>query len=352
MFSRDVLTSASRKTNIAAIGLALIAPTTAASASISPEHPVIAGINLAGGEFNSARKPGIYAKDYIYPDRKVAAPFLAAGMQIVRVPILWERIQPAPFAPLADREMARLDRTIGELKDFRIIILDIHNYGRYRAAPLDRTPRGDAMLADVWAKLAQRYRGQPRIAFGLMNEPHAIAARRWRKMVDRSVSAIRRSGARNLILVPGTNWTGAASWTSGGAGSNAAAFAGFRDPGHNFLFEMHQYFDAGGTGTDPDCVDGRTAEKRVAPATAWLRKTGNRALLGEFGVGPNDQCLRMLARVLDHIRASPDAWMGWAYWAGGAWWGKYPKSVQPSGGQPKPQMTVLQRYIPSRSSGH
>jgi endoglucanase len=41
-----------------------------------------------------------------------------------------------------------------------------------------------------------------------------------------------------------------------------------------------------------------------------------------------------------------DVWMGWTYWAGGSWWPQdYFTSVQPLGGQDRPQMKILEKYI-------
>jgi endoglucanase len=304
----------------------------------------LAGINLAGGEFNAARKPGRYGKDYIYPSARTAAPFAASGMQIVRVPVLWERLQPQPGEPLDVAEMKRVDKALAALGTFRIIVLDVHNYGKRNGERLDLLPNGDAQLAELWTLLARHYAGDRRIAFGLMNEPNGIPASVWRAMVDRSVRAIRDAGARNLILVPGTNWTGAHSWTRGGAKSNAAAFVDFRDPGGNFAFEMHQYLDANNSGTNSECVDPATAARRIEPATEWLRRNRHRGFLGELGAASNEACLESLSALLDAVQRAPDVWFGWAYWAGGDWWGKYPMNVQPSRDGPKPQMAVLTRF--------
>lgn len=306
----------------------------------------MAGINLAGGEFNSRRKPGAYGKDYIYPSAKTASPFLKSGMQIVRVPVLWERIEQQPNGTLDPAEMRRLDRAFAQLAGFRIIVLDLHNYGRLRGTRLDQMDGGAERLARTWSNLASHYAGNARIAFGLMNEPHDITPRAWRAIADRSVRAIRRTGARNLILVPGSNWTGAHSWTQGGEGSNAAAFANFRDPGGNFAFEMHQYVDRDHSGTQAQCVDPATAARRLEPATRWLRQQRQRGFLGEFGAGDSDACLAALSSLLSAVQRAPDVWMGWAYWAGGDWWGKYPMNVQPaSDGRAKPQMAVLGRFV-------
>jgi endoglucanase len=40
-----------------------------------------------------------------------------------------------------------------------------------------------------------------------------------------------------------------------------------------------------------------------------------------------------------------DVWIGWTYWAGGAWWPKdYYTNIEPIDGQDRPQMSVLERF--------
>jgi endoglucanase len=41
-----------------------------------------------------------------------------------------------------------------------------------------------------------------------------------------------------------------------------------------------------------------------------------------------------------------DVWIGWTYWAAGAWWPKdYFTSVQPLNGADRPQMNVLIKHV-------
>lgn len=305
------------------------------------------GINIAGGEFKPGRRPGVYGKDYIYPSAANLVPFAQAGMDIVRLPVRWERVQPSLSGPLSSEELQRLDTVIGNARAYRLdVILDVHNYGRYAGRSVTEPAVANG-LAHLWTRLAQHYKGQP-LAFGLMNEPNRIAATDWRRIVDRVVVAIRATGARNLILVPGTKWTGAHSWTrTGGGGSNAEAFAGFRDPGGNFAFEMHQYLDSDSSGTHPGCVGPDTGADRLRAATAWLRSEHARGFLGEFGAGRDAACLEALDRMLTYLDRNGDVWMGWTYWAAGPWWpDSYMFSVQPTrAGMERPQMRVLREHL-------
>ena len=43
------------------------------------------------------------------------------------------------------------------------------------------------------------------------------------------------------------------------------------------------------------------------------------------------------------MRDNSDVWLGWTYWAAGAWWGDYPMSVEPKNGADRGQMIVLKR---------
>jgi endoglucanase len=201
-------------------------------------------------------------------------------------------------------------------------------------------------LVDLWRRLALRYGGQD-VAFGLMNEPNNLPASTWSALAKRVVHAIRATGASNLILVPGSQWTGAHSWTRGnGRETNGAAFAGFRDPGGNMAYEMHQYLDADSSGTGISCVTRERAAERLAGATAWLRAERARGFLAEFG-GPGDPaCLEALRGLLSALEQNGDVWLGWTYWAAGSWWApSYAMAINPAkGGLERPQLTVLRDY--------
>lgn len=313
--------------------------------------PPFAGINLATGGFAPERLPGRYGFEYVYPDRATAKPFLDVGMTAVRVPVIWERLQPQTGSALATEEMARLDTSLRDMNEFRTIILDIHNYGDLRGKKLTASPDGIRAFADLWTKLALHYKNQPKVAFGLMNEPNGIPAAAWRTAADAAIAAIRATGARNMVLVPGSDWTGSRNWVSG-ADSNAAAFRGFRDPGNNFAFEMHLYLDGNSSGTSPDCVSDTVGVERLRDATGWLRANHYHGYIGEFGTGPSETCLAGLNRMLDYVTANRDVWAGWTYWTGGAWWGDYFMSAQPGpDGKPKPQLQVLAKHVAARGNG-
>lgn len=316
---------------------------------VGTARPRYVGVNLASGSFAPDQLPGVYGKHYVFPSRATAAPFAAMGLNSVRLPFLWERIQPKPMGPLDPGELARLDQAVAELDQFSLIVLDLHNYARYRGTVLSSDPASAATLADVWRRLATHYKGSSKLAFGVMNEPHDIDARQWRAILDRTVGAIRSTGATNLLLIPGVRWTGGAAWFAGGPDSSARTLHGFTDPAHHFLFEIHQYLDSNSSGTGRECVSRDIGRQRLAAVTGWLRTEKAGAFLGEFGSARSPTCLAALDDLLRFLDTNGDVWRGWTYWAAGDWWGDYPYSVQPDSNGAKPQAAILGRHVTPRT---
>lgn len=302
------------------------------------------GLNASGAEFKPGAVPGLIGKTHVYPTNAALIRYAALGVRNVRLPVRWERIQPELNGALSPTELAEIDRVIDAGGAAKLtIILDVHNYARYRGR-LVTEPAVAAGLVNLWTRLAQRY-ATKRVAFGIMNEPFGLSARDWRGVVDRVAVAIRTAGAGNLLLVPGVRWTGAHSWGAGGADSSASAFAGFQD--RNFAYEMHQYLDRDSSGTKFDCPGGDdVGVRRLAAATAWLRRERARGFLGEFGAGRSPACQTALGRMIGHMDANADVWMGWSYWTAGAWWpARYEFSVEPRTGDWPVEAVALRRWF-------
>lgn len=309
------------------------------------KRPDYVGVNLSGAEYNGRKLPGKVYTDYVYPSPELMDYFLDRGMNSFRLPFRWERVQPVPGAELDPDEMGRIDAVVAYVgAKGGSLILDPHNHARHGGNMIGSPALPVSTLGDLWRRLAERYRSNPHVIFGLMNEPHAIDTGVWFAAVQSAIDSIRKTGARNLILVPGTRWTGAHSWFSGGESSNAAGFEALRDPGRNLAVELHQYLDADFSGTGRTCRSATIGAESLSAVTAWLRKRGYRGFLGEFGASEDPQCLAALDNILAHIAENEDVWLGWTYWAGGQWLGRYPLSVSPTAEGDAPQMRVLMKY--------
>lgn len=299
---------------------------------------------MAGGEFGEGR--GVHGTDYIYPAPGDSANgdlsvWQSAGLNTYRLPFWWERLQPASRAELDAAELALLRTTVQAYSAYGHVILDLHNFGRYGGGVVTG-PQPANDLADFWVRLLGAMPDSDRIIVGLMNEPHDIDAATWAAEAQRAVSAIRAAGHSNLILVPGTNWSGAHSWNDGSP-SNATALASLRDPLNNLAFEAHQYLDSNSAGHSEQCVGPDEAVARLQPFTAWLKQTGHRGFLGELGASPAPACVASLEAMLDHIDANSE-YIGWTYWASGPWWpDDYPFLVRNDGGA-YPQLDRLKDH--------
>jgi endoglucanase len=307
----------------------------------------LTGVNFAGAEFGNNRIPGKINKDYHYPKERDIKYFLDRGFTAFRLPFRWERLQRNLGWEFEARELALLDGTVTYITDNGAhVILDPHNYARYFGKDIGSKQVPVSAFASFWAELADHYKSNPRVIFGLMNEPHRIHAEEWRNAAEAAIDAIRATGAQNLILVPGTYWSGAHSWTKKrGTISNAAALQDLTDPADNMAFEVHQYFDDNYSGSSSDCQSETIGRKTLEKFTQWLRVNKHRGFLGEFGAANNPVCLVALDQMMQYIAENSDVWIGWTYWAAGAWWGDYKFSVHPSPEGDKPQLEVLMKYL-------
>lgn len=335
------------------LALATLLLATPLAASAQQRVLQYAGVNLAGAEFKASQKPGTLFKDYTYPSEKDFDYFASKGMNVVRLPFLWERLQPQPRGAFDAAQLKLLQKTVENASKRGItVLLDVHNYAQYRGQQIGSEAVPVAVFTDLWARLAREpaFANNKQVMFGLMNEPHDMGATEWARIAQAGIDAIRAAGAQNLILVPGTAWSGAHSWGSRVAGrgtSNGDALAKLKDPANRLVFEAHQYLDKDSSGTKPECGDDQNiGVRRLEGFTRWLRENGKTGFLGEFGASPDPACLAALDRMLAYIQDNGDVWRGWSYWAAGGWWPpSYMFNVQPDKqGNDKPQMAVLSRY--------
>lgn len=323
------------------LGLASVA-----SSVMAEDHLSYAGVNLSGAEFNPKKTPGNLNTDYRYPSDGDYTYFAKKGMNIVRLPFLWERLQPSLDGPLDEDQLNLIRKAVETAKyNGQHIILDVHNYGYYNGNLIGSEQVPVTSFVKFWKKLAHAFKNDDAVIFGLMNEPKDITADKWLYAAQKAIYAIRRTGAQNLVLVPGTSYTGAHSWFQNynGGPSNAQAFERFRDPGDHMAVEVHQYLDNDFSGTNGECINPNVATEKLSAFTNWLHQQGKVGFLGEFAGGNNQTCNQALENMLNHIEQNKDVWVGWTWWAAGAWWkDDYPFNIQPNNsGSEKPQISIL-----------
>jgi endoglucanase len=196
-----------------------------------------------------------------------------------------------------------------------------------------------------------------------MNEPANVSASQVAASDNAAIAAIRAAGANQMILLEGSSFTGAWTWTNnqGTSGNNSTAFApaNIVDPANNWAIEMHQYMDSNGSGTSNSINnnDPMTGVQRLTAATQWLQQNHVRGFLGEFAVdnsivnknNPNDPSTlgnEVLNNMLSYMKQNTDAWIGWTWWGGGPWWANNSLfHIDPVGGVDQNVMPLLQQYV-------
>ena len=313
------------------------------------------GVNLAGADFGYDVLPGEFGTQYTYPINEEVDYFTSKGMNIFRLPFLWERLQNDQSGPLNADELNRIKEFVAYANSKQAsVILDPHNSARYYGEIIgidgDLGALPLAAFEDFWTKLANEFKDNDKVIFGLMNEPHDMPSELWRDDANAAIVAIRATGAKNLILVPGNAWTGAHSWLDDSYGTpNGTVMKDIVDSENRIAFEVHQYFDTDSSGTSANCISATVGSERLVDFTNWLRENNQQGFLGEFAGGNNSTCLNALDNMLDYVDANNDVWMGWTYWAAGPWWGEDIFTVEPKDGVDRPQMAILSKHLSSQS---
>jgi endoglucanase len=297
------------------------------------------GVNLAGADFGEGTLPGIFGTHYTYPTAAEVDYFVDKGANTFRLPFRWERLQQTLNSPFNTAEFNRLDSFISYATgQGAYVVLDPHNYARYHGSVIGGGTVSNASFADFWSRLANAYKTNDHVIFGLMNEPNSMPTEQWRDAANAALVAIRNTGATNLVLVPGSAWTGAHSWTQSWYGtSNSVAMLGIVDPGSNFAFDVHQYLDNDSSGGSSTIVSPTIGQERLVQFTNWLHTNNRRGFLGEFAVANSrigtsasqigDEAIH---NMLSYIEANEDVWLGWTWWAAGPWWSEYMFTAEPT----------------------
>ncbi|RUP17849.1 glycoside hydrolase superfamily [Jimgerdemannia flammicorona] len=305
-----------------------------------------AGVNEAGGDFGS--KGGVYGTDYTYPTKSSVNYFASKKVNVIRVPFLWERLQPNLNQALNATEFGRLNAIVNYATKTKgiYVLLDPHNYARYNGQLIGSSAVPYNSFKKFWRLLATKYKSNGKIIFGLMNEPNTMPTEQVLTAMQAGVDGIRSTNATQLILVPGNAWTGAHSWTQSWYGtSNAQVMLNIKDPHNNYAYDMHQYLDSDYSGTSSSCNSPTVGSDQLATATAWLKTNKKRAFLSEFGFGANPTCYAAANNLLAYLNAN-HVWIGYTYWASGPMWGNYIYSVEPKQGGDAPQMThALNKWL-------
>ncbi|MDB5877287.1 MAG: macromolecule metabolism protein, partial [Variovorax sp.] len=343
-------------------GLALAGLGTVGRIPAAETLPFLRGVNFNGlSDQPGSQAPARPAVDYYIRQKR---------MNVVRLNFPWEVIQPVLSGPLADASLREIDDQVDRVTAAgAYVVLELHNYGRRNADGRTHVIGETSVVtsqhfADVWTRIANRWKGNARVIFALMNEPHDQRTDVLVAVSNDAINAIRRTGATQLIMVSGNDWN-SMGWAVGS--QNQKLMLAIRDPADNFCFDVHHYFDDWSRGQTPNVRERPLAA--MLAFTEWARANRRRGFCGEFGCHVNKRGLDACQALLQHIESNRDVFVGWAWWgAGGPWQPDYVflldpfasatsrTNPDPEGAKTwarpvdRPQMMVLQRFLPATAT--
>ncbi len=310
---------------------------------------VLYGVNLASACFGS-NVPGVYNKDYTYPTPANLDYMKLKGFQQVRLPFLWERIQPELYGELDMEELSRLRYFVNEAAKRNIqVLFDLHNYGRRYINKKRYIIGEDSLsiehLSDVWRKIANEFKDDDNIyGYGLMNEPYdMLPLTPWAKIAQATINEIRKVDKKTTIFVGGDSWSSAERWME--FNDNLKYLY---DPSNNLVFEVHVYFDIDASGTykksyEEELTNSYIGIERIQPFIKWLNENNKKGYVGEYGIPDKDE--RWQVCLDNFMKYLQEKGLGGAYWAAGPWWGKNFMAIEPINGEERPQMKVVEKYL-------
>ena len=337
--------------NISASFLAvLLIPAYALSNTTRSCQERLIGVNMAGPEFSPGKLPGTLGQDYKFPRSEQLRYYASVGFDSIRLPILWERVQPQLMADLDIAYMREIKSTIKAASGAGLkVVIDLHNSARYGGVLIGSDGVPNTSFHDVWVRLTKELRDMPEIVgWGLMNEPYRTGGT-WAKVAQVGVTAVRENDSSRMIFVAGDSFSSAERWAS----EHAQPFV--QDPKNKVVYEAHVYLDSDASGKyqldTPEYVGlpRVVAERRLKPFVEWLRHHGQRGVIGEYGVPATESAwFDGISALLD---IAEKECMSTFVWAGGAWSPGYKLSLEPQAGQDKPLTGWFRARLQSRQGG-
>ncbi|KAH7351027.1 glycoside hydrolase family 5 protein [Rhexocercosporidium sp. MPI-PUGE-AT-0058] len=311
-----------------------------------------AGVNMAGFDFGCLTDGSQTLSNVVPPLSNFNGPdgigqmkhFIKDdGMNIFRLPVGWQYLVANNLGGNLDStNLARYDQLVqGCLGTGATCIIDVHNYARWNGGIIGQGGPTDAQFANLWTQLATKYKGQSKLIFGLMNEPHDVDINRWATTVQVVVTAIRNAGATSqMLLLPGNEWTSAGTFVSNGSG---AALMKVKNPDGSttgLIFDVHKYLDSDNSGTHAECVTDNVSGA-FQPLATWLRANKRQAMLTETGGGNVSSCTNYMCKQIAYLNANSDVYLGYVGWSAGSFDGTYVLTLTPTGSGSNWQDTLL-----------
>jgi len=274
------------------------------------------GINLASPCFGS-NVPGTFNKDYTYPNRDHFKKYADMGMNLVRLPFKWERMQRELNGGLDAAELKRMDDCFKWAEELKMYIFpDMHNYLRRKVNGKEQLIGSSgcptSAFIDFWVKMAKHYKGHKALfGYDIMNEPYPIQPS-WAGIAQQTYDAIQKVDDI-FVLVNGGHWANAHGWEKKNPG--------FPLKGDNIIYQAHCYTDSNAGGLFPnrsEQINPQIGVQRLKEWVEWLKKHNAMGLLGELSAPYNMPTA--ITALNEQTKYMIKEKIPMTYWAGGPWW--------------------------------
>lgn len=334
--------------------IALTSPAAAAVLAAAPTLPRMRGVNLCGMEggysdFDVAKGP-VAGTNYPVHSTKLIDYFKSKNVSILRFLFSWERMVDQLWYPLPstkpnykayfDNYKRVVDYATGLGMQVIVEPWQCGLSGDTGGATWRGQKVGSVVdlyaFADFWGRMAGVFANNPRVQYGLVNEPNNTSTMQWFTTAQKCIDYIRNAGAKSLIHVPGNGWTNASSWTQNWYDtaepkrSNAYGWMNANgrgsplwDPENNLCAQVHVYADPNAGGGSTTIASPTIIAERLKVVVDEARKNKYRVFVGEVGFYAGEataaECWK---NTQDFLEQNKDVVIGYAWWAGGSpgWW--------------------------------
>ncbi|POW22184.1 hypothetical protein PSHT_01491 [Puccinia striiformis] len=310
-------------------------------------------VNLAGWDFG-AQTTGIYSGSTgVAPPKTQIPHFIKQNVNLLRVPVAWEFLQPEMNKPLNASNVKIYCEYIEEItSQGAFAIIDLHAYARYKGEIVGESPTMPAsVLVNLWLQLGGLFKHNNHVILGISNEPHDQSIEKWAVTVQEVVTALRTNDIYNILLIPGTDYTSLKAFPEW-----YKVMKDVKNPDGSFeglWFEVHRYLDTDNSGKSTECVDSHADE--VVSVAKMLKADGRQVLLGETGGGSTQSCMTYLPELVKAVVEAYPVFMGFAIWAAGSFGETYElvttvkDESSPTGWKDQGNWLSIKQFLPIRA---
>jgi aryl-phospho-beta-D-glucosidase BglC (GH1 family) len=250
------------------------------------------------------------------------------GFNVVRIPFNYRLLVDGPHGDLVARNgWKKLDWVVRTCETLGLYcILDMHaapgaqNHDWHSdsdgKARLWTSPKERALMADLWGRIAHRYRHAASVAgYDILNEPITDEHTTLNRLYADCRAAVRDQKDDHVVFLEGPTYATDLTPLDNPDDPQVAWSVHFYEP-HNFTFNWAMDL------TYPGVIDGKKWDRRaldeiLSRHAVHARRTQRPVLVGEFGINSRCPCChaehRWLGDVLSLFKRHGFHWTYWSY---------------------------------------